>query len=589
MATRKVRYKKLSVKTQLAVLREDQIEASEYESLTSENQIATGVEQAEENEYHLQAVLKGAGVAADQEIPVPPPQQSELDYDQFYPQKVAKTSTYIRFSQTVEECISCMYDMTEDDETFLKSYNLKLTPSARLSEDDFERIMDVYEDMAANITPFSAIDQTVPSYQEMLRGLEPLDSTKVMVHAKQIYEYWKSRREISKNRPLNPTLKFETHAESDELDPYVCFRRREIRQTRKTRARDVQSADKLKRLRKELEEGRQLILAAHNRELLKADMLKVERAIFDQRAIIKEQKLRLGIRTGDEDLVNQKPQKRKAPEAPSAQRPPPPPQIRMPVRPDGRPAESDLVQLSDRLAEKNAELIIEIEKKIQNHIDWNKNYVDLTGKPLSPVQGPRQDLGFRPAKTQYLMTPPASASSGSMDEPTPMDLDKPKPNPPPPVKFRGVAQDEQSLAHPPSYRRRIGRLNRLWIDRRGLPSPARDLSEEQSDRWKYDQSSDDEDDAPVYMLDPFDTKALRYRASIPLQTVTRPPPPVINRQFIPPGAVPQQLAQSSFAPGQPQPQSQPQPNQSQSLPLPQPQQPVAQPQPQPQPQAQPVS
>lgn len=49
MATRKVRYKKLSVKTQLAVLREDQIEASEYESLTSENQIATGVEQAEEN------------------------------------------------------------------------------------------------------------------------------------------------------------------------------------------------------------------------------------------------------------------------------------------------------------------------------------------------------------------------------------------------------------------------------------------------------------------------------------------------------------------------------------------------------------
>lgn len=572
-------------------------------------------------EYHLQAVLKGAGVAADQEIPVPPPQQSELDYDQFYPQKVAKTSTYIRFSQTVEECISCMYDMTEDDETFLKSYNMKLTPSARLSEDDFERIMDVYEDMAASITPFSAIDQTMPSYHEMLRGLQPLDSTKVMAHAKQIYEYWRERRTISKNKPLNPTLKFETHAESDELDPYVCFRRREIRQTRKTRARDVQSADKLKRLRKELEEGRQLILAVHNRELLKADMLKVERAIFDQRAIIKEQKLRLGIRTGDEDLVNQKvsqmatcvrltsadantsqqPQKRKAPEAPSAQRPPPPPQIRMPVRPDGRPAESDLVQLSDRLAEKNAELIIEIEKKIQNHIDWNKNYIDLTGKPLSPVQGPRQDLGFRPAKTQYLMTPPASASSGSMDEPTPMDLDKPisKPNPPPPVKFRGVAQDEQSLAHPPSYRRRIGRLNRLWIDRRGLPSPARDLNEEQSDRWKYDQSSDDEDDAPVYMLDPFDTKALRYRASIPLQTVTRPTPPVVNQRFIPPGAIPQQLAQvaqGALAPGQPGPQPQPQPqphppqlNQAQPLPIPLPQQPVVHPQPQPQPQAQPVS
>jgi len=49
MSTRKVRYKKLSVKTTLAVLREHQIDPSEYEQLSTEAQIATGVEQAEEN------------------------------------------------------------------------------------------------------------------------------------------------------------------------------------------------------------------------------------------------------------------------------------------------------------------------------------------------------------------------------------------------------------------------------------------------------------------------------------------------------------------------------------------------------------
>ena len=49
MATRKVRYKKLNTKTLLPVLREDQIDPNEYESLTNEQQIATGVEQAEEN------------------------------------------------------------------------------------------------------------------------------------------------------------------------------------------------------------------------------------------------------------------------------------------------------------------------------------------------------------------------------------------------------------------------------------------------------------------------------------------------------------------------------------------------------------
>jgi hypothetical protein len=49
MATRKVRVKKLGVKTLLPVLREGQIDPTEYDALTTETQIATGVEQAEEN------------------------------------------------------------------------------------------------------------------------------------------------------------------------------------------------------------------------------------------------------------------------------------------------------------------------------------------------------------------------------------------------------------------------------------------------------------------------------------------------------------------------------------------------------------
>lgn len=52
MSSRKVRVKKLNVKTTLPVLREDQIDPNEYEALTTDNQIATGVEQAEENVSH---------------------------------------------------------------------------------------------------------------------------------------------------------------------------------------------------------------------------------------------------------------------------------------------------------------------------------------------------------------------------------------------------------------------------------------------------------------------------------------------------------------------------------------------------------
>ncbi|KAL1842053.1 hypothetical protein VTJ49DRAFT_6123 [Mycothermus thermophilus] len=517
MATRKVRYKKLNVKTPLPVLREDQIDPTEYESLQTEAQIATGVEQAEENEYHLQVVLKSAGVAADKEIPVPPPQQSELNYDELYSRPSSKPATYIRFSQTVEECVGCMYDMTEDDEAFLKSYNQKRPPGQQLSEDDFERIMEVYEDTSYIKAPFASIDQTIVPYDDMLQALRELDKAKVMPHAKDIYEYWKSRRQALNNQPLHPTLKFERHQESDDADPYVCFRRREVRLTRKTRARDVQSAEKLKRLRRELEEGRQLVIAAHNRELMKAEMLKTDRAIFEVRAQLKEMKVRLGIKTDDEDLINQKPQKRKAPEVPAVQRPPPPTRLTITTRNETRLAEADLALLADRLAEKENELRADIEKKVQSHNDWNRNHLDLTRGPLSPVHGPRPDPSFRPAKTQYLMTPPASASSVSLEEPTPMDLDKPQPQDLQSVfKFRGVARDQESRENPPMYRRRIGRLNRLWIDRRGMVSPPRDVSADVLDRWKYDQSSDDEEDVPVYEVDPFDTTALRFRASIPL-------------------------------------------------------------------------
>ena len=229
-------------------------------------------------------------------------------------------------------------------------------------------------------------------------------------------------------------------------------------------------------------------------------------------------------------LTDLQPQKRKAPEAPAVVRPPAPAQLRLPVRPDGRPAEADLAQLPDRLAEKENELRLDIAKKVQNHSDWNRNHIDLTRGPLSPVWGPKPDLSFRPAKTQYLMTPPASASSESLEEPTPMDLDKPE-NILPVFKFRGVAQDEKSLANPPKYRRRIGRLNRLWIDRRGLTSPPREMDDARSDQWKYDQSSDDEEDVPTYEVDPFDTRALKFRASIPLPLwmTQRATAPIINR------------------------------------------------------------
>lgn len=98
----------------------------------------------------------------------------------------------------------------------------------------------------------------------------------------------------------------ETGQETDDGDPYVCFRRREVRQARKTRGRDAQSIEKLRKLRRELEDARKLIALVKQREVNKAELLGVEGTLFDQRVKLKETKRKLGIKADDEDLLNQK-------------------------------------------------------------------------------------------------------------------------------------------------------------------------------------------------------------------------------------------------------------------------------------------
>jgi enhancer of polycomb-like protein len=499
-----------------------------------------------QQEYHLQAVLHGPGASTQKEIPVPPPQESQANYGELYSRLLPDTKAYIRFSATVEESIGCLYDMTEEDDAFLEGYNQGRPPQNQLSEDNFEAIMEVFEDTAAAETPFAAVDNTVVTYDRMVPGLQELRLPRIMPHVKLIYEHWQGRRQAMSNRPLHPSLKFETHQDSDDLDPYVCFRRREVRQTRKTRARDTQTADRLKRLRRELEEGRDLVLSSHKREAYKREMLATDKMIFEHRANLKTLKLRLGIKENEEDLIHTKVstgrttpllvqsahltdsqrEKRKVPDLSSVPRPGTATQLRLPIRPDGFAMEITLPLLSARIEDRDKDLVKDVEVKIENHRKWNKNHVDVTREPMSPVQTPVEKPGFRRAQT-YLITPPTSASDDSLEEPTEMQLDQPAP--PAIFQFRGLGESDVRMTLAPSFRRRIGRLNRTWIDRRGLASPRCDSTGDVSDRWKYDRDSDDDEDPPIYEVDPFDTRALRFRASIPLtQSLVRRPGPAEN-------------------------------------------------------------
>ncbi|KAK6197855.1 enhancer of polycomb-like-domain-containing protein [Scheffersomyces amazonensis] len=128
---------------------------------------------------------------------------------------------------------------------------------------------------------------------------------------KPIYEHWKSRKIERKGKSINPMLKFEdpnANEKDNDNDPYVCFRRREFRQARKTRRADTLGAERIRLLQKSLYKARSLILGVAQREILKLQNFEVENSIFKLRSEGKNLKRIVGVK-GDDYLYY--PHKRK--------------------------------------------------------------------------------------------------------------------------------------------------------------------------------------------------------------------------------------------------------------------------------------
>ncbi|KAI9796234.1 MAG: Enhancer of polycomb-like protein 1 [Candelina submexicana] len=510
------RQRKLSTKVALAIVREDQVDRIDDDAQRNIPKVDTGVEKGEEVEHHLQAAISASqaaavgGKVAQIFIPTPDTIASTIQYGRLYPLQFPQPATYIRFSSTVEDCSGCPYCLSSEDDVYLKSMNRK-NPSALCSEDQFEELMNFFEETAQLKQPYAAVDcPPVVSYDEMEASFDDAIVENAKPLARGVYEHWKSRRLQRGNKPLMLNLKFETGQDTDDADPYVCFRRREVRQVRKTRGRDAQSTEKLKKLRKELEDARQLMAMVRQREMTRRDMLAVDRQLFEQRAELKRVKRTLGIRGDDEDLINQK--RRKTIEQSQGRQSAT--QLRSFPRTDGRAAEADLVLLHDLLAEKENDIAREINQKIRQHKKWNEGWLDFTRAPLTPRLEESDPATFRSAVNEYLPTPPASVSSEPSgeavhtgeDSPTGVRGDAVS------VRYASPTSEDASCQSRPSFRRRVGRGGRLMIDRRGMQLQSREYMDSSvSDRYKYDQ--DEEDDRPLFLMDSYDLMNMRYRAS----------------------------------------------------------------------------
>ena len=114
--------------------------------------------------------------------------------------------------------------------------------------------------------------------------------------------------------------------------------------------------------------------------------------------------------------------------------------------------------------------------------------------------------------TEYLPTPPASASEDYADADTGVAVEKDTS-----VTVRySTSSNEAPTKNQPSFRRRYGRGGRMMIDRRGMTVQNKDeLDPKTLERFRFDNDDDAEMDVDeLYTVDPFDINSMRYRAAI---------------------------------------------------------------------------
>lgn len=488
-----------------------------------------------------QAAAQGGGKAAHLYIPTPDAVASKLQYEDLYPRHFTQPATYIRFSSTVEDMIGCPYCMTAEDVAWLKKYNEKKSKGVQCSEDEFEQVMNFFEEATQTKQPYAAVDNSpVLSYEDLEAEFDETISEPSRRFAKDIYQHWKDERLRRGNRSLMPTLKFETNLETDDADPYVCFRRREVRQVRKTRGRDAQVTEKLKKLRKELEEARLLMSYVKRRELLIRDQLAMDKLIFEQRSAVKEIKRKLSIKGDDEELlINQKVGTFSA-VVPSASltlsqpAPKPKPRVDMQAvqrgipgmgpkpqvtRPDGRLVDSDMVSLDDQLAKKSEMIDGFIEENLNKHQKWNVGWVDATWRPITPpLEQSAAKSDFRRVFTDsQLPTPPASVSSEEAGDAMAVERANKQVEPRRSARIRfATPPDDVPYQDQSRFRRRTGRGGRVMIDRRGVKRQKLEAIDERvADRWKF--AGDSSEDEQTYPVDWTDNLHIRYRIMIERQ------------------------------------------------------------------------
>ncbi|AET37690.1 Epl1p Ecym_1464 [Eremothecium cymbalariae DBVPG len=341
------RHRKISVKQKLRIYKACDLKDLDHDELQQREllEIETGVEKNEEREEHLHKILQNSQLKTkDLYIPTPDASRVWKEFDRFYYGKFQEPKNYIQFSAQLEDCCGPCYNLDERDEAFLNNVLNFENEGDRLSEYEFEMLMTNFESAIKERQPFLTMDpESILPYEDlkptMLKndigdvGIKTELAAELQMEAGQpfltkfdsrtgsnsrymgiliekyglpVYEYWRQRKIEVVGGSVIPSLRAERGKDKDDNDPYFCFRRREVRQTRKTRRVDSQNSQKLRLLYQQLQYTKELALLVAKREKMSMDTLLKDKEIFQLRCHTKSLKRELGIKGEDEDLISQK-------------------------------------------------------------------------------------------------------------------------------------------------------------------------------------------------------------------------------------------------------------------------------------------
>nr|XP_031864462.1 uncharacterized protein CI109_000376 [Kwoniella shandongensis]KAA5531534.1 hypothetical protein CI109_000376 [Kwoniella shandongensis] len=260
-----------------------------------------------------------------------------------------------------------------------------------ISEDTFEYIMGVFEKYAEDsvpmlhtnislLPPFASVEPMFSSpipasflpSNEIPKGLPDLKVLSRM--ARSIYSHWKARREERNGKSIMPALNYD---ETNDNDPYVCFRRRDIRATRKTRRTDNHSIEQFQKLQTELRNAHNLAQMVVRRENEKKALFKADRDVWEAKWKLFEIKRRwpsLGMSREEEEIITGRPMSGVVP-------------ITIPSLANGHalhPSQTNIPQMRKKVVEKDRDEREKRERAMEAARAAEKNMGSMAGRSNAP-------------------------------------------------------------------------------------------------------------------------------------------------------------------------------------------------------------